>query len=123
VIAVVGPNWAGPSASQSRLSNEADPVRVEIETAFRKRLPLIPVLVLGAIMPSVTQLPEGLKDFAYRNAVELDTGQNFDVGMGRLINALDGILGHARENRTDGRNATVTVGGPPQPPRRRRLLI
>src|SRR5216683_1287153 len=79
IIAIVGPNWAGPSASQSRLSNEADPVRVEIETAFRKHLPLIPVLVLGAIMPSVTQLPESLKDFAYRNAVQLDAGQDFDV--------------------------------------------
>ncbi|HEV2335930.1 MAG TPA: TIR domain-containing protein [Stellaceae bacterium] len=118
VIAVVGPHWAGPSASQSRLSNEADPVRVEIETALGRKLPLIPVLVLGAAMPSVTQLPESLKDFAYRNAVEVDAGQNFDVGMTRLITALDGILGRSAK---PGRAAGETAVGPPS--ERRRILI
>ena len=71
VLAVVGPQWAGPSALPSRLGNAADPVRVEIETALRKSAPLIPVLVLGAGMPTVDELPESLKDFAYRNAVQL----------------------------------------------------
>jgi TPR repeat protein len=95
LIAIIGPNWPGPSASQSRLSSEADPVRVEIETAIRRKLPLVPVLVLGAAMPTVTQLPECLRDFAYRNAVELDAGQNFDVGMARLVSALDRIMGRS----------------------------
>src|SRR5260370_9144100 len=45
VLAVVGPQWAGPPGSQSRLDNEADPVRVEIETARREAAPLIPVRV------------------------------------------------------------------------------
>jgi hypothetical protein len=123
VIAVVGPNWAGPSASQSRLSNEADPVRVEIETVLRKKLPLIPVLVLSAVMPSVTQLPKNLKDFAYRNAVELDAGQNFDVGMARLIRAIDGILGLTAEAARASAGETAAV--PPQParPQRYHLMI
>src|ERR1700674_3143639 len=62
-LAVVGPQWMGPPASPNRLGNEADPVRVEIETALRKGTPLIPVLVLGATMPTAPQLPESLKDF------------------------------------------------------------
>src|SRR5438309_6478115 len=66
VLAVIGPQWAGPAASQSRFDNEADPVRVEIETALRKGTPLIPVLVLGGAMPTMSQLPVSLKDFAYR---------------------------------------------------------
>src|SRR5215212_7656221 len=48
VLAIVGPRWTGPRAGQNRLANEADPVRVEVETALKKRVPLIPVLVLRA---------------------------------------------------------------------------
>jgi hypothetical protein len=95
VLAIVGPHWVGPSEAQNRLANEADPVRIEIEGALRKGTTLIPVLVLGAHMPTPAELPEPLKDFAFRNAVQLDAGQDFDVHMARLIRAVDGILGPA----------------------------
>jgi TPR repeat protein len=93
VLAVVGPQWRGSPAAPERIDDEADPVRVEIEAALRKGAPLIPVLVLGAQMPSATQLPESLKDFAFRNAVRLDAGQDFDVHMARLTRAMDRVLG------------------------------
>lgn len=92
VLAIVGPRWIGPRAGPSRLANAADPVRVEIETALRKDRPLIPVLVLRGSMPRVEQLPESLQDFAYRNAVSIDAGQDFDVHMARLIRAMDRSL-------------------------------
>ncbi len=93
VLAIVGPRWVGPRGGQSRLTNAADPVRVEIETALRKNCPLIPVLVLRGSMPRVEQLPDSLQDFAYHNAVSVDTGQDFDVHMARLIRAMDRMLG------------------------------
>ena len=96
VLAIVGPRWVGPRGGQSRLTNAADPVRVEIETALRKNCPLIPVLVLRGSMPRVEQLPESLQDFAYHNAVSVDTGQDFDVHMTRLMRAVDRILGGIR---------------------------
>jgi len=123
LIAIVGPNWAGPSASQSRLSNEADPVRVEIETALRKKVPLIPVLVLGAAMPTITQLPESLRDFAYRNAVQLDAGQDFDVHMARLLRAVDGILGRAAETARPLREKTAAPRSRPPAAKRHGILI
>src|SRR5713226_935263 len=92
VLAIVGPRWVGPRGGQSRLTNAADPVRVEIETALRKNCPLIPVLVLRGSMPRVEQLPDSLQDFAYHNAVSVDTGQDFDVHMARLIRAMDRML-------------------------------
>src|SRR5215212_10421748 len=85
VLAIVGPRWIGPRASQNRLANAADPVRVEIETALRKEHPLIPVLVQRARMPQVEQLPESMQEFAYRNAVEVDSGRDFDHHMTGLI--------------------------------------
>ena len=45
VLAIVGPRWIGPDDQQLRLASPADPVRLEIETALRKKKPLIPVLV------------------------------------------------------------------------------
>ncbi|HEV2186681.1 MAG TPA: toll/interleukin-1 receptor domain-containing protein, partial [Stellaceae bacterium] len=57
MVAVVGPKWIGPRPGQSRLDNAADPVRVEIDAALRKKVPLIPVLVLRAQMPRADQLP------------------------------------------------------------------
>src|SRR5580698_4841557 len=44
VIAVVGPQWMGPPNGANRLQNEADPVRLEVEAALRKNVPLVPVL-------------------------------------------------------------------------------
>src|SRR5260221_742793 len=92
VLAIVGPKWIGPRANQSRLTNAADPVRVEIETALRKDRPLIPVLVQRASMPRVEQLPQSMQDFAYRNAVDIDAGRDFDHHMMGLIRAMDRML-------------------------------
>src|SRR6266851_581509 len=92
VLAIIGPRWLGPRGGQSRLSNEADPVRVEIEAALRKGVPLIPVLVMRGTMPQASQLPEPIKDFAFRNAIQVDTGQDFDVHIARLVRSLDRML-------------------------------
>jgi hypothetical protein len=99
ILAIVGPRWIGPRAGQSRLASAADPVRLEIETALRKEKPLVPVLVSRAPMPRPEQLPESLVDFAYRNAVQVDAGQDFDVHIARLIRAMDRMLGD-REDET-----------------------
>jgi hypothetical protein len=123
VLAVVGPQWMGPSALQSRLGDEADPVRVEIEAALRKGAPLIPVLVLGAAMPMASQLPESLKDFAYRNAIRLDAGQDFDVHISRLLRAMDRILGLSAEPAQESVGGATAVLAQPDPPKRHRMLI
>ncbi|HTW52376.1 MAG TPA: peptidoglycan-binding protein [Stellaceae bacterium] len=92
LLAIVGPRWLGARGGQNRLDDEADPVRLEIETGLRKEMPVIPVLVLRAGMPKVGQLPDTVKDFAYRHAVQVDAGQDFDIHSARLIRAMDRIL-------------------------------
>jgi TPR repeat protein len=92
VLAIVGPRWMGQRAGHNRLDDEDDPVRIEIETVLLKQVPLIPVLVLRAAMPRAAQLPDTLKEFAYRHAVQIDAGQDFDIHAGRLIRAVDRIL-------------------------------
>jgi hypothetical protein len=92
LLAIVGPRWLGTRSGLSRLDDEADPVRIEIEASFRNKLPVIPVLVLRATMPRAGQLPETIRDLAYRHAVQIDAGQDFDVHAARLIRAVDLIL-------------------------------
>src|ERR1700691_1623616 len=92
LLAIVGPRWLGARGGLNRLDDDADPVRLEIETGLRKEMPVIPVLVLRAAMPRVAQLPQTMKDFAYRHAVQVDAGQDFDVHAARLIRAMDRII-------------------------------
>jgi MFS family permease len=89
LLAIVGPRWLGEEAGRSRIKDLNDPVRVEIETAFRRGLTVIPVLVDGATMPSPADLPDTIADFAYRNAAMVDSGRDFNTHVGRLMQAID----------------------------------
>ena len=82
-IAVIGRQWldATDASGRRRLDKGNDFVRLEIETALARDIPVVPALVQGAQMPSAEELPETLDDFAHRNAVELsDARWAFDVG-------------------------------------------
>jgi hypothetical protein len=92
ILAIVGPRWIGPDTEQLRLASPADPVRLEIETALRKDKPLIPVLVSRAVMPHPDVLPDSLREFVYRHAVQVDSGQDFDVHVGRLVRAIERLV-------------------------------
>jgi hypothetical protein len=111
ILAIVGPRWIGPDNEQRRLASPADPVRLEIETALRKDKPLIPVLVSRAVMPQPEALPDSLHDFAYRNAIQVDSGQDFDVHVGRLIRAIEQKLPLDEERAADAAGQrTAAIG-------------
>lgn len=97
LLVIVGPQWFGvaPDGGANRIQEESDPVRVEVEMALRRRVPLIPVLIGSTKMPSSDQLPPGLKDFAFRNAAKIDIGRDFDHHMDRLIRSIDAVTEHA----------------------------
>lgn len=94
LLAVVGPTWLGKAADgRTRIQDEADPVRVEIETALKQGLAVIPVLVDNAPMPGAADLPDSIRDFAYINAAPIDVGRDFRAHMERLARSIDGIIG------------------------------
>jgi len=72
-IAVIGPRWlnARNNDGNPRLDNPTDYVRVEIESALKRDIRVIPVLVDGASMPRPSDLPPSLQALARRNAVEI----------------------------------------------------
>jgi hypothetical protein len=92
LLAVIGPNWPGANADgTARIREEADPVRVEIETAFERQIPIIPVLIDGTRMPDSADLPASFVNFAYLNAAEVSSGRDFRMHMERLITAIDRV--------------------------------
>ena len=72
-IAVIGPGWTDlkNAEGQRRLDQPNDHVRIEIESALKRDIRVIPVLVDGARMPTENELPDSLKSLSRRNAVML----------------------------------------------------
>src|SRR5262245_49187141 len=94
LLAVIGPTWLGKTPDgRSRIQDEADPVRVEVEAALKQGLTVIPVLVDSAVMPGAADLPESIRDFAYINAAPVDIGRDFRQHIERLTRSIDGIIG------------------------------
>jgi len=110
LLAVIGPNWTTitGSSGQRRLDDTNDYVRLEIASALVRNVPVIPVLVHDARMPHADQLPDNLKDFAYRNSVEITHARwNSDVQL--LVQALTQYVHATKATETDTVHATVPV--------------
>lgn len=73
LLAMIGKSWlnAVDDIGRRRLEDANDFVRIELASALRRDIPVVPVLVQGAKMPRADELPDDLKELAYRNAVEL----------------------------------------------------
>jgi hypothetical protein len=116
-LAIVGPTWTtiqNPDGKR-RLEDPNDFVALEIASALKREVPVIPVLVHDAKMPSVDLLPEALKPFAYRNSVEI-THARWSSDVVLLIEALKAYVTPKSEPRPPV-HATVPVQLPaPHPP-------
>ncbi len=61
LIAIVGQKWDGPiEGKPSRIKEDDDWVRLEVETSLRRGVAVIPALVDGASMPSKEQLASSI---------------------------------------------------------------
>jgi hypothetical protein len=89
-VAVIGPRWldiAMPDGRR-RLDDPDDFVRLEIEAALQRSIPVVPVLVDGGKMPRADELPESLRELATHNAIPIRRNPDFDDDVQRLIAAI-----------------------------------
>lgn len=91
LLAVIGPKWAEIKDKHGvwRLGKPDDLVRVEIATALKRRIRVIPVRVDGAAMPDAEALPPELSAVATLDAHEI-THTRVDYDVGQLIVAIGG---------------------------------
>ncbi len=120
LLAMIGPSWANitDSSGQRRLDSPNDFVRIEVAAALARNIPVIPVLVHEARVPRPEQLPDNLKDLAWRNSVEITHARwNSDVQL--LVQALQSyVTSSPGSAATDNQpvHANVPVQLPPPHP-------
>jgi hypothetical protein len=100
LVAVIGLFWASSldEDKQRRLDDPKDFVRVEIEAALSRNIPVIPVLVDGARMPKTGELPDSLKMLTRRQGIEI-SHTRFDSDVDRLTRALSALGNELRQRR------------------------
>ena len=98
LLAVIGDRWldtrytAGERAGQRRIDDPSDFVRLELEAALSRDIPVIPVLVDQATLPSEHDLPESLQPIIYRGAAEVRSGRDRETHINRLITGITALL-------------------------------
>lgn len=118
MLVVIGQHWLGRGeGTETRISDETDPVRVEVESALKGKITLIPLLVDGAQMPKAAELPESLRQLAYLNAAPVDSGRDFHAHIERLIRSIDQILEQKRKSAADAARAAAEAAAKPAEPR------
>jgi hypothetical protein len=97
VLAIIGPGWLSVVDEKGRrkLDLPRDYVRVELAAALKREIPVIPLLVNGAAMPSGNDLPKELKSLTNRHALELRHSR-FSADSEAVIQALGEIVPRRR---------------------------
>ena len=111
LLAIIGPAWLGAKDATGalRLENTDDLVRVEIATALRRDIRVIPILVDNVPMPPKAALPEDLQALTRRNGKEVGFSR-FHADLDSLIKVLQAVLGVS--DTADSRASTgVDSGG------------
>ena len=118
-LVIIGSNWATSTdkAGQKRLDNPEDFVRLEVGSALKRNVWLIPVLVDGAMMPRSNELPDDLKSITRRNAIEI-SHTRFNMDADRLIRAIEQAFQQLGKHREDNENLAEIreMEYPSQPP-------
>jgi hypothetical protein len=85
LLALIGDDWLGADAAGRRRIDDAnDYVRLEIEAALSRGIPVIPVLVENATMPKESELPVEIQNLAFRNATRVRHDPDFRPDIERL---------------------------------------
>jgi Tol biopolymer transport system component len=94
VLAIIGPSWLDVrnKDAQRRLDDPDDFVRIELEAALARDIPVVPVLVGHAPIPGASELPASLAPMAFRQSIEVRPDPDFHNDATRLVAALRGIL-------------------------------
>ncbi|MFG6105354.1 SUMF1/EgtB/PvdO family nonheme iron enzyme [Leptothoe sp. EHU-05/26/07-4] len=94
LLVIIGKTWVSATEvdGAKRLDNPDDFVRIEVESALKRNIPVIPVLLEGASLPKRMQLPESLHKLARRNGTQVGYDPRFHADMDRLVKAIKDLL-------------------------------
>jgi S1-C subfamily serine protease len=113
ILVLIGKAWlsARDDSGQRRIDKPDDFVAIEIAAALARNIRVVPILVDGAAMPRASELPDGLKPLARRQAIELrqnQFGRDVDALIERLREVVDS--GTRRLSRRRFRRLVAVIG-------------
>jgi hypothetical protein len=90
MLAVIGDQWTSSTTpdGQKRLEDPNDLVRLEIEAAIRRTIPVIAVLVSGARLPTGAELPVSMVGLTSLEPIAVRSGSDFHRDIDRLIQGI-----------------------------------
>jgi TIR domain-containing protein len=106
LLALIGDRWLTVTNEDGRrrLDDPDDFVRLEIETALKRKIRIIPVLFEGARLPRAGELPASLARLVRRQALELSPSR-FDADIAKLLRVLDATLAEEQARREQAAQA------------------
>lgn len=98
MVALIGRDWTEirDAGGKRRIDDENDFVRFELAEAFRRKVPIVPVLVDGASMPRGDQLPPNLL-LLTRPQAELLRSESFDADVLKIGRRLQTEIAERRK--------------------------
>lgn len=115
MLVLIGDDWlAAPASHERRLDDPADFVRIEIELALTRDIPVIPVLVGQASLPKPVDLPESIHGLCYRQSIAVRPEPDFHRDLELLISGIKEVI-HARGLNLQAADAKqTTMQAPPR---------
>jgi len=94
-LVIIGPQWVDASRAGGgrRIDDENDLVRIEVETAIKVGVPVVPLLIRDARMPEASQLPAALTELPMRNGTPIRPHPDFENDIERLVSRLEEQIG------------------------------
>lgn len=94
ILVVIGERWLNVTnvKGQRRLDDPQDFVRIEVEAALKRGIPVIPLFVDGTSMPSPTELPDVLEELSYMNGMQIRPASDFERDKDKLIKTVEARL-------------------------------
>jgi formylglycine-generating enzyme required for sulfatase activity len=119
-LVMIGRQWLtiADSSGAQRLDNPSDFVRIEIEAALARDIPVVPILTQNTLMPRESHLPTTLAQLAYRHGMDVRSDQHFGDDVEQLIRRLEPLMRSTPATPTaapDWLNAAPPVSGYPLP--------
>ena len=93
-LVMIGRLWLSmvDERGQRRLDNPNDYVRIEVEAALARNIPVVPVLAHGVGIPRESDLPPSIAALAYRNGTDVRSDHHFNHDVEQLIARLAPLL-------------------------------
>lgn len=106
LLALIGEGWAearfteGPLQGQRRIDQSDDFVRIEIGSALRRNIPVIPVLIGRVTMADIVEgLPPELQGLMERHAATLRGGADLPRDLQAIFERIEAIILPGRKQR------------------------